>query len=278
MINESVIDPIQEKRMEELFDKDENIKKEARSFILDNFYKWLDKQGYKFEDVVKKIEIEGSSVGFQYTENSDIDVAIVSSIPDDKIAEIHPKLPNGKKLGSHPVNYYLLESDHMRGKSDNIYDVINSKWIKKQDRKDVKQTIPFTYLMEISKFFIAGAVDRIREFETDKIELEYLKKQPEDEEIKNIIELKEKEIKADLDAIYIAESMLKAFRTEAYGKKNQGGYYPSLIIQIKDENFSDPNHSINNCIYKQIEETGLLDKIEEYLKIRNKIIEKQEKK
>lgn len=284
MITESVIDPIQPVRCKTLFSGDigkEVLKSKVKSQILDTIYKWLDKQGFKFEDYVNDIYIEGSSIGFQYTETSDVDVSVYTKIPDEKIDKLWTQLPNGNNVeGSKmPINYYLMRKGSMDlNTTDNCYDVKNEKWIKQQKSEDVKKTIPFSYLSEITKFFTAGIDDRINEYNSDKVELEYLKKLTKAEiskdEQSKLIDQKNTEIKADLDSIYVAHCMLKALRSEAFGTKGKAkGWYPDLIIKIESNDYNDPNHSVSNEVYKCVEKMGYFEKLDEYEKERDKLFD-----
>ena len=91
-------------------------------------------------------------------------------------------------------------------------------------------------------------------------------KEYEQDELNNIIDLKEVEILADLDALEIASHLIHGFRNEVYDKKHQFKY----LIKIESEN---PNTSVNNIIYKMLENFGYLEKLEKYLKQRDKLIE-----
>jgi hypothetical protein len=281
-ITESIIDPIQSVRCKNLFNGElgkEILKKDAKSQILDTIYKWLDKQGFKFEDYITDVYIEGSSVGFQYTDTSDIDVSVYSKIPDETINKLWTQLPNGNNLKETkmPINYYLMKKGSKDlDTTDNCYDVKNDKWIKQQKIDDAKNIIPFTYLSEIAKFFTAGVDDRINEYESDNVELSYIKKLSKEEisidEKNKLISQKETEIKSDLDAIYIAHCMLKALRRQAYGVKGkEKGWYPDLLIKIESTEYNDPNHSVSNAVYKMIEKLGYFEKLEKYEELRNKL-------
>ena len=283
-LNESTLDPIQKTRCKDLFigPEYETIKSSVKSQILDNLYNWLKKMGYDYEQVITSIRIEGSSIGFQYTPTSDIDVSIISSIPDNEIDKLWKLLPNGQcvKGTEMPINYYMLrsnETDTDKATTD-IYDLLNDKFTKQTPLEEIKREIPYSYVIEVAKFFTAGIDDRINELKADKTELEFLKKltdkEIKEEEKKDLIARKETEIKADLDSIYVAHCMLKSLRHQAYGKKGEGdGWYPiPIILELKDtEKFDDPNHSISNLVYKMIEQLGYFKKLEELEKEREKL-------
>lgn len=283
-IIESTLDPIQTHRCSELFIAPDFsvIKTKVKNQIVDNLYKWLKKMGYDYEKVITSIRIEGSSMGFQYTKDSDIDVSIISSIPDNEISKIWTLLPNGTNIEgtNHSINYYLLRSTETNTDkaTQDIYDLLNDNWIKKSDVEDIKKDIPFSYVIEVAKFFTSGVDDRINELEADKTELENLKSLTEIEikkdEKERLISQKETEIKSDLDSLYVAHCMLKSLRHTAYGTKGKDdGWYPiPLIIKLEDtQKYDDPNHSLSNLTYKMIEKLGYFDKLDKYEKEREKL-------
>lgn len=281
-LSESVIDPIQMTRSKALFlAPDYNVlKTKVKNQILDILYKWLKKMGYDYEQAITSIRIEGSSIGFQYSPTSDIDVSVISTIPDEEINKLWKILPNGTNVEgtTMPINYYLLRSNETNTEDTtaDIYDVLNDKWIKQTPLEEVKKNIPFSYVIEVAKFFTAGVDDRINEYEADKTELEYLKKltkvEISEEEKQKLIAQKESEIKSDLDALYFAHCMLKSIRHQAFGKKGVAeGWYP-VIIDIKEpEHFNDANNSLSNRVYKMCEKLGYFDKLEKYEKEREKL-------
>lgn len=272
-ILENILDPVAQTRCKDLFIGPDYqvLQTKVKNQILDPIYKWLEKMGYPYEEHVRSIHIIGSSVGWQYTNTSDIDVSIETDIDPAKIKQIWKLLPNGQLLKEHPVNYYLTSDLKDVTESENAYDVLKDTWVKKQNKEDLKKHIPFSYVMEITKFFLSGVDDRIQEYEADKVELDYLKNVTkddgvDDQEKQKLIAQKETEIKADLDAIYIAHQMLKAFRWQAF----QGDNPAELLIDIKTK----ANGSINNLLYKAVEKMGYFEKLEKYEKEREKLLKK----
>lgn len=273
ILNENVLDPITQTRCKDLFIGPDYqvLQTKVKNQILDPIYKWLEKMGYPYEEHVRSIHIIGSSVGWQYTNTSDIDVSIETDIDPAKIKQIWKLLPNGQLLKEHPVNYYLTSDLKDVSESENAYDVLKDVWVKKQNKEDIEKRVPFSYIMEITKFFLSGIDDRIQEYEADKVELDYLNSVSKDDgvdeqEKQKLIAQKETEIKADLDAIYIAHLMLKGFRNQAF----RDGHAADLIIDIK----SKGNSSINNTIYKMVEKMGYFEKLEKYEKEREKLLKK----
>ena len=273
-LNESILDPVQQTRCKDLFIGPDYqvLQTKVKNQILDPIYKWLEKMGYPYEEHVRSIHIIGSSVGWQYTNTSDIDVSIETDIDPAKIKQIWKLLPNGQLLKEHPVNYYLTSDLKDVTESENAYDVLKDVWVKKQNKEDIEKRVPFSYIMEITKFFLSGVDDRIQEYEADKVELDYLNSVSKDDgvdeqEKQKLIAQKETELKADLDSIYIAHQMLKGFRNQAF----RDGHAADLIIDIK----SKGNSSINNTIYKMVEKMGYFEKLEKYEKERDKYLTKK---
>lgn len=275
-LNENILDPVQETRCKDLFIGPDYqvLQTKVKNQILDPIYKWLEKMGYPYEEHVRSIHIIGSSVGWQYTNTSDIDVSIETDIDPAKIKQIWKLLPNGQLLKEHPINYYLTSDLKDVTESENAYDVLKDTWIKKQNKEELKKHIPFNYVMEIAKFFLSGVDDRIQEYEADKVELDYLKNATKDDgidekELKELIAQKETELKADLDAINVAHQMLKSFRWQAF----QGNNPTDLIIDVKTK----ANGSINNLLYKMImDKMKYEEKLKKYEDLRKDKIEKSE--
>lgn len=272
-ILENVLDPVTQTRCKDLFIGPDYqvLQTKVKNQILDPIYKWLEKMGYPYEEHVRSIHIIGSSVGWQYTNTSDIDVSIETDIDPAKIKQIWKLLPNGQLLKEHPVNYYLTSDLKDVSESENAYDVLKDVWVKKQNKEGIEKRVPFSYIMEITKFFLSGVDDRIQEYEADKVELDYLNSVSkddgvDDQEKQKLIAQKETELKADLDSIYIAHLMLKGFRNQAF----RDGHAADLIIDIK----SKGNSSINNTIYKMVEKMGYFEKLEKYEKEREKLLKK----
>lgn len=285
-LNESTLSPIQSTRCKDLFvgPNYEVIKTSVKNQILDTLYNWLKKMGYDYEKVITSIRIEGSSIGFQYEATSDIDVSIISTLSDSEVDKLWKLLPNGQKVkGTEmPINYYLLRSNETETENttSDIYDLLNDTFTKKTELKDIKRKIPFSYVIEIAKFFTAGVDDRINELEADKTELDFLKKltkeEISEEERADLIAKKEMEIKADLDSLYVAHCMLKSLRHQAFGKKGkEDGWYPiPIIIELKDtEKYDDPNHSVSNTVYKMVfDKLNYEEKLKPYLDLREKML------
>jgi predicted nucleotidyltransferase len=274
-LQENVLDPVNKTLCDDLFiSGKEVIKSQVKDFIIDNFLKWFEKIGHKKEEV-KNFYIIGSSIGFQYTEVSDIDVTVDTDLKEDEIKKLIDILPNNNNLlkTKHPINYYFKTLKETEKDADIIYDLSNDKWIKKSKKEEAK--IPASYILEITKFFMSGIQDRLAELDRDKIELETFKNySPEkldvsQKEIDELVSQKEVEIKADLDALYVAYHIIRGFRKEAFGEEGE-----ALEISI-DINVKNPNYSINNLIYKTLEKFKYIEKLQEAKKEREELLTKK---
>lgn len=269
-LQESVLDPVHETLAKEVWDSDGKLKSKHKKYILDKLSKWLKEM--KIEAEPKHVMIVGSIATYQYSPLSDIDVNVLIDIPEDRYKQIIPLLPNGEPLPgtTYPINYYLstlAEPNDIAGRQA-IYDVVTDKWVKRANKEKIQY--PYAYIIEIAKFFMDGIDQRVAEYERDKIELElytgYLKDEGvdlEEKEIREAIDKKELEVKADLDSIFVALKMVKAFRKKAF----EDGFVSSYLIDIKSAN---SDFSINNLVYKALERFGYIDKLEKYMKIREK--------
>lgn len=86
---------------------------------------------------LRKIWIIGSSLTFQWDEQSDIDVnlSLKTRIEDDKLLAINKyvskKYNNKIKIGCHPVNFKIEQGNFKRFRADAIYDLVKNRWIKR---------------------------------------------------------------------------------------------------------------------------------------------------
>jgi hypothetical protein len=268
-IEESVLDPIHKTLAKDVWTEDQKLKKKHRDYMLNTLNTWLEKMD--IDEEPKNVVIIGSITTYQYSKYSDIDVNVVIDISEEKRKELIKFLPNETPLPdtNHPVNYYLAaDAGENVSKKTSAYDVLEDKWIRKP--KSEKVSYPYSYVVEIAKFFMDGIDDRISEYERDKKELDMYKEYRDnenisisDEEAQKAIEQKSIEIKADLDALHVAKKLVKSFRKEAF----ENDFEPDFLIDIKTKN---RDFSINNLVYKAIERFGYLDKLDKYDKEREK--------
>lgn len=275
-LQESVFDPINDKRSDVVFGKDEKMKPSIREYILKIFNEWKDNHEVKFN--VKSMYMIGSMTGFQYHSTSDIDINVITDANDKDIWKLRRTLPSGNTVEgtSHPINFWVGERGYVyeEKRAENIYDILEDKWIKKTDK--MSHEVPYQYVMEVSKFFMDGFDLAISETERDIAEvnvfLEYdPKKQNVTEKEKRAkVSDKVNELKADVDRLKIGRHILRSFMVEGYE-----GMPFRVSINYKNE---DPRLSMNFLVYKMIDRLGYHDtKIPNAIEAATKAIELGEK-
>ena len=136
-IKESVLDPTHDELPNVLWDSDNKLKNEAKKQIIKQYEDF--KRKIKLDLQHTEMIIVGSMTGYNYSEDTDIDVHIELDTNDkERIKRLRKIAPNGNLLKGtkHPINYYFMYkgeqlSDRYRG----IYDILEDKWIKK-DKKE----------------------------------------------------------------------------------------------------------------------------------------------
>ena len=160
IFNESILDPVQRTRCRDIFDENDRIRPEVKSFIEDTFYKCYNELDYKpFK--VAGFKLIGSSTGYQYTDISDIDVQVYCDMdpaigdPVPYFKKMFRQLPNGNLLPgtSHPINYFQVDSENPPAdiKVENRYDMATNVWEKKSDAREIG--IPIQYVRDVAQFF-----------------------------------------------------------------------------------------------------------------------------
>jgi hypothetical protein len=274
VLGESVLDPVQKSRSENIFDANEVMLPEVKKFILDTFNNWKAELDTKFDIV--SVYLIGSSSGFQYTATSDIDVNIKTTLTDEESRVVRRMIPNSNLLPgtAHPVNYFMMSKDEVYNEdhAENIYDILNDTWIKKSDKSDIE--IPLVYVLEVSKFFMNAFDLSISEYERDKQdfltyrELDPTKVEISEKEKTEVMTAKLNEIRTDVDTLRMGQHILKAFLTEGYEDS------PFKInIQYTSD---DPRYSMNNLIFKTIEKYGYRDKVFNLIKEGRELIQQYE--
>lgn len=265
LTTESILDPVKDTLAPEIWMSNGKLKPSVKSFIVKRIEVWL--QGMTSKKL-KGVYILGSITGYQYGPDTDIDTNIVVDISDERLKELTKLLPNGHNVPGtdHPVNYYMvnnLKADWYEN-ADGIYDVVNDKWIRKQDKKEITKAdtaTNFKAVSEIARFFIIGIDAAISEYNMDVASYKTFKNYYEDtndkiekEDLKENMMQKLFEITADIDGILIAHHMVHSLRKEVFAGKHQ--------VEIKTEiKAKNTNMSINNLIYKYMEKLDYFDKI-----------------
>ena len=267
-LKESILDPPQKERATWLIDDEGHFNKEIKRQIYGILRKWRDQINFKFD--VEKIECKGSLLSKMYKADSDLDVTVYVTMTPEQIDEVWSLLPQGNKIilngeeTQHPIDFFLVPADHEMplDNVDALYDVGNNKWIK--EPVDYKNEIPLNYVIAVSNFFINGCSIALTNYENDKVIYEFYQSiDPETQEISQdekdkAINDKLLDLRADLDALRMANHMMTAFRHEAYDENE-----PS-IFKISIETTSDNKHvSMNEQLLKLLEKVGMRQKIKE---------------
>lgn len=258
-ITESVLDYPRTILCPQVWDKNNKLLPEVKREILKRFDAWKKEMAPDMK--VKEMYILGSITTYQYNKTSDIDVNFLVDWEKPKIDKVWKSLPNGNKYLEHPINIYLSANDHDINQSKTLYDMKNDKWIKKPSKDDI--TIPQKYSLEIARLFIDGIDSRMSELERDKRELDQLKELRDSkssfydkDELDEEIAKKEEEILADKDALKLAHYIVSGFRKEGFSDQE---WKFKFNINVVTNN--DPNKTLNNLIYKELERFGYLEKL-----------------
>ena len=273
---ESVLDPINKIRCPEIFDKNDIMRPKVRSFINEIVDKF--KEHVNFPLNIRNIYMIGSSTGYQYSLTSDIDIEIELGIEAKQKWDIIPIVPKGTFLPGtqKPLNIFILCKDETYDfdKAENVYDVINNKWLKKTDKKDLE--IPYQYVRDLASFFMNGCDLSISNYEKDVRELdEYIALDPEKQDISykekfEAIDRKLIDVKNDVDQMKMAHHVIFAFENEGYDGN-------PFKISIQGVNDPDPRYSINNLVYKMLDKHGYNEKMLGILKTGRSKIKEVEK-
>ena len=273
---ESVLDPINKIRCPEIFDKNDVMRPKVRSFINNMVDKF--KEHVNFPLNIRNIYMIGSSTGYQYSLTSDIDIEIELGIEAKQKWDIIPIVPKGTFLPGtqKPLNIFILCKDETYDfdKAENVYDIINNKWLKKTDKKDLE--IPYQYIRDLASFFMNGCDLSISNYEKDIRELdEYIALDPEKQEISvkekfEAIDRKLIDVKNDVDQMKMAHHVIFAFENEGY----EGNPFKISIQGIDDP---DPRYSINNLVYKMLDKHGYNDKMKDIVKYGSAKVKEVEK-
>jgi predicted nucleotidyltransferase len=273
VITESIFDPINETRSEVVFSKEDVMKPEIKTMILKIFEDWKKNLDVNFE--IKEMRMIGSMTGFQYSNVSDIDINVITSLNDgESIWKVRKMLPNGNKVPNtnHEINFWVGEENEAAGlelkRFENVYDIKEDKWIKKSDKKDIK--VPYPYVMELAKFFMNSYDLTLSETDRDMSEIKiYMDYDPNKQDIKKeeqagFISRKLDELKSDIDSLKMGKQILRSFMVEGY----EGAPF-RVSISYEHE---DPRYSMNSMVYKMVDRFGYLEKISDKIDEAKKLI------
>jgi hypothetical protein len=214
--------------------------------------------------------------GFQFNNTADVDLNLIVEVddPETQIKILRKMLPNGNYLNStsHPINFWVGTMDDPAAteteRFENIYDLQTDKWLKKSDKNNTK--VPYSYVMELGKFFMDGYDLSISETERDVMEAEvYMsydtkKIDLSEKEKRDYLSGKLNELRADIDRLKIGKHILRSFSVEGFE-----GMPFKVSIQYENE---DPRYSMNSMVYKAIERLGYHKKISDEINKANGMI------
>lgn len=273
IIFESVLDPMRTTRNPEIFDNYDSdtpvMKEDIRKFIInviETFIKNTEIPNFKATEIF----MIGSMLGFQYKDTSDIDIEVQLNIPRSEFRKYRKwsMIPHGVYLpnSQHPVNIFLLFADDPKydpKNAENMYDLIGNKWIKKVGKTESKE-IPYAYIRGISEFLIDGMTLQIERAERDIADLKkYVALDPKTTEISEhekdeAISNKITDLLVDKDALRLAHRIM--FRI------NNDGFNDAPIAISIDYHYDDNRYSMNNLIYKYIDDFGYYEKLNDLVK------------
>ena len=232
-LNESILDPVNFVRCQEIFDDKDKMKGDVAEFIKNTFQLWYNQLNHELKTFnIEGYKAIGSSTGFQYTDSSDLDIQVMVSMKNGHDFSETRKtvriLPNGNNIPgtSHPVNYFLVDVENPTDliKVENLYNIESGKWEKKTELNSIE--VPVLYVREISRLFtdsfdlLMGRFDRDLEYLKDAIKLNPEIQSISENEKKNTIDKCITQLKADIDSMKLADQLIHGFRLQAYDDKN----------------------------------------------------------
>lgn len=260
-LDENLLDFPKKTLSPEIWGSDNKLKPAIKKEILRRFEKWHEKMCPEMK--IEKRYVLGSITTFQYNENSDVDINFIVNWAKPKIDKIWRTLPNGTEIAGHPLNFYLTANEKDVDMSKFAYDIDTDEWAREPKKEG--NEVPAKYSLEIAKFFMDGVDLRIAELERDKMELEKLEKllksndsEMDKDELEDAIATKKDEVLADIDSVKLSHYLIKGFRKEGFDEDKEWKF--KFGISVNQDN--DPNKSINNLIYKQLEQFGYFKKME----------------
>lgn len=276
-LEESILDIPNREYSKDLFNSKNEVKQKVRDQILDTVKTWQEQINFPFN--IKKIYVKGSLLSKRYNNTTDLDVTIVTDMSKDQLDEIFDIIPKGQNIEGtdHPLDFYVLTLDEetpLRN-LDNVYDIKNNKWIKQTEEYD--NEIPLDYIIQVCNFFINGAQIALSNYENDRILYEYYQSLNSksydmgDEELKEALEDKERDLRADLDALKIAVHMISSFRHEAYDEQEPTPF--KLSIEVSSDN---PHLTANEQFTKVLEKFGIREALRDAIRACKDLLKEEE--
>lgn len=260
-LKESIIDIPHKDYCNDVLTSEDRLQPRVRKQIISTVKKWRDQTPFSFK--VIGLMAKGSLLTKRYTDTSDLDVSIYTDMSKEQLNEIFDIIPKGNTINGteHPLDFYVLTKDDVTDTKnlDNIYDVAHDKWVKRTE--EYSNELPIDYIMQACNFFINGCVIAINNYENDKILYSYYKDLSSeehdisDDELKEILSDKKKDLTADLDGLKMAMHMVSSFRHEAYDDRDN---VFNLSIEVISENV---HNTVNEQMQKVLEKFGIMDRL-----------------
>lgn len=260
-LKESIIDIPHKDYCSDVLTSEDKLQPNVRKQIISTVKKWRDQIPFSFK--VIGLMAKGSLLTKRYTDTSDLDVSIYTDMSKEQLNEIFDIIPKGNTINGteHPLDFYVLTKDDVTDTKnlDNIYDVAHDKWVKRTE--EYSNELPIDYIMQACNFFINGCVIAINNYENDKILYSYYKDLSSEEhdisndELKEILSDKKKDLTADLDGLKMAMHMVSSFRHEAYDDRDN---VFNLSIEVISENV---HNTVNEQMQKVLEKFGIMDRL-----------------
>ncbi len=258
-VKESALDPTQDELSPDIWDKNKKMKLEVKEQIMSIYEEFANQINLDLE--IHKIILVGSITGYNYADDTDIDVHIEYKTDDkEKIKRLRDIAPSEELLDGteHPINYYFMYKDeqpesHYRG----IYDILNDKWLKEDvkynvDANDFYQKA-ITQAVSWGRKFMLDIDELRRDMMEIKIYQHFLELETSSIDkagIEDQIERKKQEIKADYDVLVMNPHVLRAFRKEPYDTDGEDKF-DSLTFPKNTP--KEAEYSLNNVVFKILE-------------------------
>lgn len=234
--NYSIVDPIKS-ALDETVIQNDRLNPKLRDKITQAASKIENSLGVS----IKKIWLIGSSLTYQWTPESDIDINLsIDEKDSDRLKILNKTLAEEFNelifLGKHPINFHFTGGRYLKFKADAIYDVQSDKWIKKP------QALSDDDIEDLIK-----NCSSLKEF--SDILKEYIKLQKMLENYKG----ERSELNKILEQAFIVNNIfneIRNIRREEFKKKPEKGLHSA-------------NERCSNVIYKLLEQYGLGDLSEE---------------
>ncbi len=236
-----ILDKIQKTLCPDIWDESRKLRKEIKSQIIERVQTLIPLKN------IKELYLIGSTTGYQWTEDSDIDINVTVDPPElisDPLIIKKRKQINGNiaKGTLHPINFFLVPwngKEQFWGDSAfGVYDILKDRWVVSPDKYKYTQQPEDEFYMDIKyaenlvRYFY-NLVDRWKE---DLDQLDNIKELPDSWAKNYLLEHKIDELRYDVNSLISFCKDIDKKRKLVY---NYG--------------FGIPRKSTYNIIYKLLE-------------------------